>query len=183
MLIKEACTAQGASSVVYKENKFMIKYEMLVLMRPDLVQEKQDEIQARIELTIKEEKGTLISYDKWGKYLLAYPIQKCTYGIYSLVRFSVEEEHPDSLLEKLKTVCAVRFSIFVMRHVIIRLALNAPTEYRRPDSLEEAPRRDKSYDSEGSWEDSGSGRRGSYASRSNEALGDMVGNDMIHIED
>lgn len=129
----------------------MFYYEMLVLLRPEVSQELFDEIKARITSCIEEQGGVLKTYDRWGKYLLAYEVQKCSYGVYTLVRFGVEKEFSNILLEKLKNLCQIKFNTNIMRHVFVSLGNKYNEEYCRPDSLEDAPRRDKSFDEKWSF--------------------------------
>jgi len=123
----------------------MLKYELLMLARPDITQEKQDEIREWLEKIISDHAGSTFVYDKWGKYLLAYPIQKNSYGVYTLMRFSVPTEHMKDTLVKLRTACSVKFNGSIMRFVFADLSSTASTHYCKPDSLEDAPRRERSY--------------------------------------
>ena len=133
----------------------IVKYEVLLLMRSDLTKEKQDEVKEKLEGLVQEDKGSIISYDRWGKYLLAYEIEKCAYGIYSLLRFSIPKTHVSAVLEKINSLCAVRYNAVIMRFFVVKLPVDASAEYRRPDSLEDAPRRDRSYDFDESWSGQG----------------------------
>ena len=125
-----------------------IYYEMLLLFRPDLTQEQYDTAKSKIEEIVVTKSGEIKNYDRWGKYLLAYPIKKCTYGVYVLVRFGVKEEDVKEVLEQLKMLFTLRFNMFLMRYVFIRLGKTISQEYCRPDSLEEAPRRERSYEND-----------------------------------
>ena len=124
----------------------MFYYEMLMLLRPDISQDVFDDVKGKIELAITEENGSLKTYDRWGKYLLAYKVNKCEYGVYVLVRFGVSKEKTSLLLEKLKNICCLKFNLIVMRYVFVSLGKDYIEEYCRPDSLEDAPRRDKNFD-------------------------------------
>ena len=52
------------------------RYETLILSIPEITNDESKAIEAAIEKTVKSTKGSVISYDRWGKYRLAYPIQK-----------------------------------------------------------------------------------------------------------
>jgi ribosomal protein S6 len=131
----------------------IVYYEMLVLLRPDIAQDVYDEIKAKIEqIIVQENVGEIKNYDKWGKYLLAYPVQKCAYGIYVFIRFGIENSKSKEVIEKIKGLCKVRFNNFIMRYVFINLGATISSTYCRPDSLEDAPRRDR-QDDEG-WSNS-----------------------------
>lgn len=121
----------------------MIYYEMLMLLRPDIVQDTYDDIKNKIEAIIKKDfNGEVKTYDKWGKYLLAYPIQKCAYGIYVLIRFGIEKSNSE-VIEKIKSFCILKYNTIIMRYVFINKGDVFNENYCKPDSLEDAPRREK----------------------------------------
>lgn len=126
----------------------MIYYEMLMLLTPDISQEGYDLIKEKIESVITENSGIIKNYDRWGKYLLAYPIKKHTYGIYILLRFGVNPSLLNNTLNGIRALCTLRFNLTMMRHVFVRLGKTISETYCRPDSLEDAPRREKTYDIE-----------------------------------
>ena len=126
----------------------MIYYEMLMLLTPDISQESYELIKEKIEGVIAENSGVIKNYDHWGKYLLAYPIQKHTYGIYVLLRFGVNTKLLNNTLNGIRALCTLRFNLTMIRHVFVRLGKTISENYCRPDSLEDAPRREKTYDIE-----------------------------------
>lgn len=122
----------------------MARYELLLLAVPELTKDETQNLETTIEKTITNHGGSVLSWDRWGKYRLEYPIDNKEYGIYFLARFEVEQARVLPLLEALRILCAVKFLDTIMRHMITRLAPNASLEYKRPDSLEDAPSRDVS---------------------------------------
>jgi small subunit ribosomal protein S6 len=126
----------------------MIYYEMLLLLTSDISQDTYDAIKNSIQSAVVNKNGTIKNYDRWGKYLLAYPIKKYTYGIYVLVRFGVAKDHLNDVLNEIRSLCALRFNLSVMRYVFVRLGKNISPVYCRPDSLEDSPRRENQYDIE-----------------------------------
>jgi ribosomal protein S6 len=123
-------------------------YELLVLFNPEVGLEKQDEFKNKIESLVKEVDGSVFAYDKWGKHILSFPIQKHTYGIYTLIRFKIKNTvESKKVLDVLKQYIMVRCNDFVMRHMFTILIGEVNADYRRPDALEMAPRRDKNYGS------------------------------------
>ncbi len=119
-------------------------YEMLMLIKPDASQEVLADIKKQVEdIVTKEFSGEIKAYDKWGKYLLAYTVEKCNYGIYILVRFGISEKLNEAI-ERLKNLCLVKYSTTIMRFNFSKLGTIYKEEYCKPDSLEDAPRRDKS---------------------------------------
>ncbi len=134
---------------------------MLLLFRPDVTQEMYNDIKLRLEaVVLGEDGGKIVSFDKWGKYLLAYPVKKCSYGVYSLFRFGLNLSGCEAVLLKLRSLCLVKFNNDVMRHVFVKVGKVMPGEYCRPDSLEEMPRKDVRYSSDFKRDSSYSGRPG-----------------------
>lgn len=125
----------------------MVYYEMLMLLAPDITTVNFDLIKSEISEIISSNEGIIHNYDKWGKYLLAYKIEKHAYGIYVLIRFSSNSKKgSDVILSKIKDLCTLKFNNSVMRYVFVKLGNNMNESYCKPDSLEEAPRREKTYD-------------------------------------
>ncbi len=118
----------------------MMRYELLMLSVPEITLDEAKALESQIERTIREAKGVVLSFDRWGKYKLAYPVKKNDYGVYFLTRFEIEDS--TALLEELKSVFMVKLNDMVMRHMISRLNLKDSLEYQKPQSLEEAPARD-----------------------------------------
>ena len=118
----------------------MMRYELLMLSVPEITLDEAKSLESQMERTIREAKGTILSFDRWGKYRLAYPVKKNDYGVYFLTRFEIEDS--SELLKELKSVFIVKLNDMVMRHMISRLDLDASLEYQKPQSLEEAPARD-----------------------------------------
>ena len=79
----------------------------------------------------------MLSFDRWGKYRLAYPVNKNEYGVYFLTRF--EAPAGTNLVESIKTLFRVKLHESVMRNVICSLDPKQPLTYQRPKSLEEVP--------------------------------------------
>lgn len=119
----------------------MYRYEILMLAVPEITQDEIKQLEDRLEKTIEGFKGSIISFERWGKYRLAYPIKKNDYGVYILVRFEIAEK-PTALIEELKTIFAVKLNEIVMRHMITKLDPTASLAYNRPHSLEDAPPRE-----------------------------------------
>lgn len=120
----------------------MLRYETLLLAVPEITADEANTIETQLDKTIQDHKGTMLSFERWGKYSLAYPVRKYDYGVYFLTRFEVGLDTKDALLEALRTLFAVKYNELVMRHVIVRLDSTASLEYNRPESLEEVPTRD-----------------------------------------
>ncbi len=120
----------------------MSRYEVLFLTVPEITTDETSKFQADFEKLLKEHKSSLLSFERWGKYFLAYPIRKNDYGVYFLARFEVSAEHKKALLDALEMFFAVKNVDLVMRHMVAVLDAEGSLEYQRPESLEEAPARD-----------------------------------------
>ncbi len=120
----------------------MLRYETLFLTVPEITADESAELESQFDKLVSDAKGNVISFERWGKYQLAYPIRKYDYGVYFLARFEVDEEHKTALLEAIRILFAVRYVDLAMRHVIMRLDSQGSLEYKRPESLEEVPTRD-----------------------------------------
>lgn len=120
----------------------MLRYEALFLLVPEITTDEANTIESQVEKTINDAKANVISYERWGKYKLAYPVRKYDYGVYYLVRFEVKNENKDVLLQTLRTLFAVKYVDLVMRYFIHKLDATGSLDYKRPDSLEDIPTRD-----------------------------------------
>ena len=114
------------------------RYEALLLTVPEITVDEAKTIESHLERTIKPAQGVIISFEKWGKYRLAYPVRRNDYGVYFLVRFEAET----NIIEEVKSVFAVKFHELVMRNMIIELDPTQSLVYQKPASLEDAPVRD-----------------------------------------
>jgi small subunit ribosomal protein S6 len=77
-------------------------YEVLLLLEPELADERQEEIVVRARELVEGSGGTWVGHDPWGRRRLAYPIAKKTDGIYHLIQFDAEPETLDELTRILK---------------------------------------------------------------------------------
>lgn len=92
----------------------MIDYEILLMLDPDLDEEKQAALVARVRELIEKGGGTFERHDVWGKRRLAYEIDKKTDGNYHLLLFQAEPETLDEISRVLK------IDDTVMRHLATR---------------------------------------------------------------
>ena len=116
------------------------RYESLYIAVPEITQDEASKVESHLTKAVKDAKGALISFERWGKYHLTYPIRKNEYGVYYLIRFEVEDETKDELLKSIKALFKVKLHDLVMRNVVLRLHPEGSLEYKRPESLEEAPK-------------------------------------------
>ena len=92
----------------------MIDYEILLMLDPDLSEERQEEIVKRTRDLVEKGGGTWERQDAWGRRKLAYEIDKKADGIYHLLSFSADGETLDEISRVLK------IDDDVMRHLATR---------------------------------------------------------------
>ena len=100
----------------------MIDYEILLLLDPELAEEKQAEVIARVRELVEKGGGTFDRHDAWGKRKLAYEIDKKADGSYHLLHFTVAPETLDEISRVLK------IDDTVMRHLATRRPEGGPSE-------------------------------------------------------
>jgi len=120
----------------------MLRYEILILASPDITSDETTGLEGEVTKLIRKNKGELISFERWGKLSLAYPIQKNDYGVYFLGRFDIEEGQSNTFFDECRMLFTVKLPNVVMRYLPTRLDINDTLEYQRPDSLEDTPTRD-----------------------------------------
>lgn len=118
----------------------MLRYESLLLAIPEITGDEAKNLESQIDKIITKEKGLMLSFERWGKYKLAYPIQKNDYGVYFLTRFEISQG--TKAVDDIKTLFVVKLNNIIMRSIFIRLDDKLPLVYQRPKSFEEAPTRD-----------------------------------------
>jgi small subunit ribosomal protein S6 len=120
----------------------MTRYETLLLTIPEITADEASALESNFEKTLNAHKARLISFERWGKYRLAYPVRKHDYGVYFLTRFELPEQELNKLIGEINALLSVKYNEIVMRQVTCYLSPNAPLSYHRPESLEETPSRD-----------------------------------------
>lgn len=122
----------------------MVRYEVLMLTIPEVTEDEIKGIESQLQGVLRGVKGTLVSFERWGKYRLCYPVKKNEYGVYFLVRFELPVEAMN-ILDELKALINVKFYDIIMRSMFSVLDPKQSLVYQRPTSLEEAPRREGSF--------------------------------------
>ena len=121
------------------------RYETLILTIPEITNDESKSIEAALEKSVKNTKGSVIAYDLWGKYRLAYPIKKNDYGVYYLVRYELPEDGKSEFFDDMKSLFTIKHDGLVMRSMTTQLNAKTPLEYERPESLEETPKDVESF--------------------------------------
>ncbi len=93
----------------------MNKYELTIILKPNLDEETQKSNIERIHGLVSRFGGTIEKVDDWGKRRLAYEVDKFNEGIYSFITFSSDGEAPAEIEKR------VRIMENVLRFLIIRL--------------------------------------------------------------
>lgn len=118
----------------------MIRYESLMLAVPEITSAETSKLESQFEKMVKTAKGNIVSFEKWGKYKLAYPIKKNEYGVYFLTRFELPKDQKDEFFKELHSFFAIKFNDIVTRYVISLLPPGKTLDYNKPRSLEETPK-------------------------------------------
>ena len=100
----------------------MNESEILLLLDPDLPEERQTEVVARLRDQVEKGGGTFERHDEWGRRKLAYEIDKKGEGSYHLLLLSCLPETLDEVSRVLKIDDAV------MRHLATRRSGAGPSE-------------------------------------------------------
>jgi small subunit ribosomal protein S6 len=120
----------------------MLRYETLLLAVPEITKDETSSLEKQIDQSIKKTKGSLISFERWGKYRLAYPVRNNDYGVYFLARFEVDVAQGGELLHDLNALFSFKKADVIMRSMMTALEENQSLTYQKPESLEDAPSRD-----------------------------------------
>lgn len=120
----------------------MIRYETLLLAVPEITKDETSSLEKQIEQSIKKAKGSMISFERWGKYRLAYPVRKNDYGVYFLTRFEVDNVQGAELLHDLNALFSFKKADVIMRSMMTVLEPHQSLSYQKPESLEDTPSRD-----------------------------------------
>jgi small subunit ribosomal protein S6 len=91
-------------------------YEIMLMLDPELADERQNEIVSRIRDLVQKRGGTWVGQESWGRRKLAYEVDRKGEGVYHLLHF-------DSDAETLEEVARVlRITDGAMRHLAVRRA-------------------------------------------------------------
>jgi small subunit ribosomal protein S6 len=106
-------------------------YEILLMLDPDLPEERQTEIVTRAREAIERDGGTWENHEPWGRRRLAYEIDHKAEGSYHLLTFAAEP----ATLEEISRV--LKITDGVMRHLAVRRVQGGST--RPPEPITEEP--------------------------------------------
>jgi small subunit ribosomal protein S6 len=106
-------------------------YEILLMLDPELPEERQTQIVQRAREAIERDGGTWDKHEPWGRRRLAYEIDHKGEGSYHLLTFASEP----ATLEEISRV--LKITDGVMRHLAVRRVQGAST--RPPEPVPEEP--------------------------------------------
>jgi small subunit ribosomal protein S6 len=89
-------------------------YEIMLMLDPELAEERQNEIVARIRDLVEKRGGAWVANETWGRRKLAYEIDRKNEGVYYLLHFDCD---PASLEEITRVL---RITDDVLRHLAVR---------------------------------------------------------------
>jgi small subunit ribosomal protein S6 len=89
-------------------------YEIMLMLDPELEEDRQNEILARLRELVERGEGAWVGHEPWGRRKLAYEIDKKDEAVYHLVHFDAEPAALDEVTRVL------RITDGVMRHMAVR---------------------------------------------------------------
>ena len=96
------------------------EYEILLMLDPELAEERQEEILVRTRELVERGGGSWDRHEPWGRRKLAYEIAHKDEGVYHLVEFTAEPATLDEASRILKITDGV------MRHMAVRRVQRGP---------------------------------------------------------
>ena len=92
----------------------MRRYELMMILRPDVAEDRSKAILERTVRSITESGGTILKNVPWGRRRMAYEIEGSRDGIYQIFLF----ESPASAIAEIERVLLITEE--VLRHLVIR---------------------------------------------------------------
>ncbi len=92
----------------------MNAYEVLLMLDPELAEEKANEVVARMREQVEADGGSWDGHEPWGRRKLAYEINHKPDGVYHLLLFTAAPATLDEITRVLKITDGV------MRHLAVR---------------------------------------------------------------
>ena len=93
----------------------MRRYELMLVLRPDLADDKVQAVLERTTRAIAAGEGQIVKQAPWGRRRLAYPIDHCREGSYYVLLF----EAPPTAIVELER--GLLISEEVLRHLVTRV--------------------------------------------------------------
>ncbi len=111
----------------------MRRYELMLVLRPDLADDKSQALIDRITRQITTSGGQIVKVAPWGRRRLAYPIDRHREGSYHIIQFEAPAE---SIIELERSLLITEE---LLRHLVTRVErpLKSSRHPDAPDSLDE----------------------------------------------
>ena len=104
----------------------MNPYELMLMLDPELPDQRQNEILTRARELVERGGGTWQGQETWGRRRLAYEIDKKSEAVYHLLHFDCEPATLDELTRILKITDGA------MRHMAVRRPVGRRTSTAAP---------------------------------------------------
>jgi small subunit ribosomal protein S6 len=106
----------------------MRRYELMLVIRPDVADDKSQALVDRITRAISAAGGQIVKVAPWGRRRLAYPIDRHREGSYHIILF----EAPSEAIVELEHTLLITEE--VLRHLVTRV--DRPAKSARADGSE-----------------------------------------------
>lgn len=110
-----AANAESVKEAITAEGKKLSSYELVVIVTPELADEKLEARLQAINQSVTGRGGVVESADRWGKKKLAYPIKRFTEGTYVLYHLKMPASASQELEANLK------ITEDVIRHLMVKI--------------------------------------------------------------
>ena len=111
----------------------MNEYEILLLLDPELAEERANEVIARVRERVEADGGSWDGHEPWGRRKLAYEIGHRTDGVYHLLLFTAS---PATLAEISRVL---KITDGVLRHLAVRRVKGGQTKAPAPVAAVSTP--------------------------------------------
>ncbi len=108
----------------------MRRYELMLVIRPDVADDRAQAVIDRTTRTVTAAEGQIVKVSPWGRRRLAYPIGQYREGSYYIVLFDA----PPSAIEELER--GLNITEEVMRHLVTHI--ERPAAARRAEGADDA---------------------------------------------
>jgi small subunit ribosomal protein S6 len=92
----------------------MNAYEIMLMLDPELAEDRQGDIVARVRETVEKQGGAWVGHETWGRRKLAYEIDHKGEAVYHLLQFDADAP---TLAEITRVL---RITDGAMRHMAVR---------------------------------------------------------------
>ena len=106
----------------------MRRYELMLVLRPDVPDERISAIVDRTTRQIAADGGQIVKVAPWGRRRLAYPIERYREGSYHIIVF----EAPSTTIAEIERTLLITEE--VLRHLVVRQ--DRPAKALSPDGAE-----------------------------------------------